>query len=411
MYVIIKMPKLSPTMESGILTTWCAKLGDKITPGKIVAEIETDKAIMEVEATESGTLAYIAQIGKELPVNTIIACLLKDGETAPESWEKYIEELSGISNIQKSETIKSVDPSPQISNESILSTSSNKLEEKTLRIFASPLAKRIAQVKQIDLHTVTGSGPRGRIVKNDLENLNTSICTKKTNTTKTSHEIPFTTMRKVIAEKLTKAKNEIPHVYIQKTINMDALERVKENFIKTFDFKISLTPFFIRAIALALKENPAMNRSLENGKLMQHYSSHISVAVAIEGGLVTPVIRNAEQKNIKEIALELKNLSEKAKNGKLRLEEMQGGTFSISNLGMFGIDSFQAVINPPQAGILAIGGTKTEAHFENNVWVPKQVIKVTLSSDHRVLDGAESAMFLNSFAKFIECPEGMFYDF
>lgn len=404
MAIAIKMPKLSPTMETGVLSSWLVKEGDTIKVGDVIGEIETDKAIMEIEALDAGTIAFLGDVAqKEVPINSVIGYILKDGEKAADSWEAQMESDNAVFNKNKPiATVKIEEPKIE-SKISISSITDHG------RLKASPLAKKIASQNNIDLNLIKGSGPDGRIVKADLENVETkmNIASNNGKSDLASHEVAMTGMRKIIAQRLTAAKQEIPHIYLQKKICMDNMEKAKNNLLEKFDFKVSMTPFFIKATALALKDNPILNRSFENGKIIQHNNYNINIAIAVENGLVVPVIKHADSKNMKEIANELKNLSNTAKEGRLTPEQSAGGTFSISNLGMFGTDSFQAILNPPQVGILAVAATGIEAVFENGNFVPKRIMKCTLSADHRVVDGADAAKFLNSLASYIENPEGM----
>lgn len=405
----IKMPKLSPTMETGIFGNWFVKVGDIVKAGQVIGEIETDKAIMEVESLEDGTIGYLADCAqKELPVNAVIGYILLKGQKAPESWDVLI--AQDDPNLAKANT-----PTPQNTEaEKVAETKETTAKENILlldqsRIYASPLAKKIASQKGIDLGQVVGTGPRGRIIKADLENMQS--LGKQSKGTQTiqegSYEIPLTPMRKAIAEKLTKSKQEIPHFYLEKKIYIGKLEETKNSLLHKFNLKVSLTPFLIKATALALKDNPVLNRTFENGKIIQHNHYSISIAIAVDEGLVVPVIANADKKGIKEIAEELADFASMAKASKLRLEHMQGGTFSISNLGMFGVDFFEAIINPPQVGILAVAGSNVDAVFEGGLFVPRKNIRFSLSCDHRVVDGADAAKFLLSLTGYIENPEGM----
>lgn len=408
---LVRMPKLSPTMESGILTAWCLSLGSKVKQGQVIAEIETDKAIMEVEALEEGELAYMKEAGKEMEVNSIIGCILKADETPPSSWEDYISSIEGKNHISPEETEKKKTPISE----------PYKGDNISERIVASPLAKRLAQQNGVNLESLSGSGPKGRIVEADvLSFLNVGeISSKNTfeekiqiqNETsiikKGFEKIAITPMRKVIAERLTASKQQAPHIYLEKRIKMDNLENLKKEIEKNFEFKVSLSPFFIKAIAKSLINFPKMNRSWAGDAIIQNFDANISVAVALDEGLVTPIIENADQKGIRQIAEELKELAQKAKQGKLRKEQMQGGSFSLSNLGMFGIDAFQAILNPPQAGILAVGASNIEPVFVENSFQPKKIMRAVLSCDHRVVDGSDAAKFLSIFAAYIENPGGM----
>lgn len=409
--VAIRMPKLSPTMETGILSSWLIKVGQQVKIGDIIGEIETDKAMMEIEALANGTIGYLSNIvNQETPVNNVIGYILSEGEVAPNSWEAEITKANGQKiNNEAGEIIKeNIMQNQEKKSENSAQSSAKAISPKPI----SPLAKKIAAQKNIDITNIIGSGPNGRVIKADVEKADTEkVGTENmqilTMQNDASFEVEMTNMRKIIAKRLTQAKQEIPHIYLEKKICMDQVENMKNSLFQNFDLKISLTPFFIKAIALALKENPVLNRSFENDKIIQHVRCNINIAIAVENGLVTPIIFDADKKGINLIAKELANLAQLAKDNKLRLEQMIGGTFSISNLGMFSLDSFQAILNPPQVGILAIAATGTDAVFDGKNFIPRRMVKCTLSCDHRVVDGIDGAKFLNSFAKYIETPEGM----
>lgn len=408
MAIAIKMPKLSPTMESGVLSGWLVKVGDNVKPGAVIAEIETDKAVMEVEALVKGVVGYLSPIeGLETPVNAVIGFILAEGESAPDSWEDLLK-----ANSSSEPKISQPNVVTEIVKEKIVEISKSDSE----RVFASPLAKKIAKNFGLDLSDLTfGSGPRGRIIKDDVENhlhgmgagQNIGLNGVKTPQNRSSCEIPMSGMRKIIAQRLSQAKQEIPHIYMQKRVYMDAVEDIKSSFLSKFGTKISLTPFFIKAVAMALRENEVLNRTFENGKILQHNDYNIGIAIAVDGGIMVPVVKNADRKNLLEIYSEMTELANLAKEGRLKPEHSAGGTFSISNLGMFGIDSFQAIVNPPQVAILAVAASFVEAFFDGEKFIPKKVVKCEVSCDHRVVDGADAAKFLQSFAKYMENPEGM----
>jgi pyruvate dehydrogenase E2 component (dihydrolipoamide acetyltransferase) len=411
MAISIKMPKLSPTMETGVLSQWLVEVGDIIKTGDIIAEIETDKAIMEVEALEDGIIGYIANVAqKETPVNSVIGYIIQAGEEPITSWE---EQLAKDNNAFNALTQLSVDQNTLDVHEPTTSNHTQENNDINKRIFASPLAKKIATLRGINLNHIQGSGPNGRIIKADLNEDNISYSNNNINyknekhVIENSYEIPMNNMRKIIAQRLSQAKKEIPHIYLNKKICIDALEKIKETFLTKFNTKISMTPFFIKAAALALKQNTNMNVTFENEKIIQHNSYHINIAIAVEGGLVVPVVKNADEKTLIEIANELKELTILAKQNKLTKDHLQTGTLSISNLGMYGIDSFDAIINPPQVAILAIAACSVQAVWDEDKFIPRKIMKYTLSCDHRVIDGEPGAKFVNSFAMYLENPEGM----
>ena len=406
MSVEILMPALSPTMEEGTLSKWLVKEGDKVVSGDLIAEIETDKATMEVESVEDGTIGKLLVLeGEEyIKVNAPIAILLFDGDSLPlklPSKEKKEDEI----NVQavSDNKLKEVD----LEENSIIKE--NKSIKKLKRIFSSPLARRIAKLKNIDLTSVLGSGPNGRILKIDIESLsdNKNLKIEKSLNNNDNFEIvKNTTMRKTIAERLVKSKNEAPHFYLSLDCNIDKLLEIRAsiNSKSNNDFKISVNDIIIKTVSASLIKVPKANASWENENTKYFKNTDISVAVAINGGLITPIVRDVQSKGLMSISLEMKNLSTKAKEGKLLPEEYVGGSFSISNLGMFGIKEFSAVINPPQGAILAVGaGEQRPVVIDGQISIAT-IMTVTLSCDHRVVDGAVGAEFLSAFKEYIENP-------
>ena len=419
MSVDILMPALSPTMEEGTLSKWLVKEGDKVEPGDLIAEIETDKATMEVEAIDDGIIGKILVLeGQEsIKVNSPIAILLSDGE-----------KLSNDQN--SSEDKKEIKREPQNQNENIVTITDVKNDTQTPkvvskisnninislnkqeRIFASPLAKRIAKQKDIPLNLINGSGPQGRILKIDVDNFDTkksNITNSKNLENKNFEIVKNSTMRKTIAERLVKSKNEAPHFYLSLDCNIDELLNVRKtvNSKSNGEYKISVNDMIIKASSASLLKVPKANASWENENTKYYHNTDISVAVAIEGGLITPIIKNVQSKGLLEISIEMKNLASKAKEGKLQPEEYIGGSFSISNLGMYGIKEFSAVINPPQGCILAVGSGEKRPIVINDEISIATIMTVTLSCDHRVVDGAVGAEFLSEFKNLIENPSLM----
>ena len=414
MSVEILMPALSPTMEEGTLSKWLVKEGDKVVSGDLIAEIETDKATMEVESVEDGTIGKLLVLeGEEyIKVNAPIAILLFDGDSLPlklPSKEKKEDEI----NVQvvSSNKLKEVDleVNVEFKNEVPPIIKENKSIKKLKRIFSSPLARRIAKLKNIDLTSVLGSGPNGRILKIDIESLsdNNNLKIKNSLNINDNFEIiKNTTMRKTIAERLVKSKNEAPHFYLSLDCNIDKLLEIRAsiNSKSNNDFKISVNDIIIKTVSASLIKVPKANASWENENTKYFKNTDISVAVAINGGLITPIVRDVQSKGLMSISLEMKNLSTKAKEGKLLPEEYVGGSFSISNLGMFGIKEFSAVINPPQGAILAVGaGEQRPVVIDGQISIAT-IMTVTLSCDHRVVDGAVGAEFLSAFKEYIENP-------
>lgn len=413
------MPALSPTMTEGNLTKWVKKEGDKVKPGEVIAEIETDKATMEVEAVDEGIIAkLVVPAGTEgVAVNSLIAVLLEEGEDQS-SVEAFInqalQEGPKIPVTSKTETVntdnKSSASSP-LSGKVTDATSSFKLSSH--RVFASPLAKRIAEMQGITLAGIVGSGPHGRIVKADVLSGAGSNRGRIVRNQEEYRLVPNNNMRKVIAKRLIESKQNVPHFYLSIECNMDNLLEARKDInlnagTDNSDKKLSVNDFIIMASSRALKEVPEANASWSNEAIMMYNNIDISVAVAIEGGLITPVIRNADQKDIMKISSEMKELAKKAKENKLMPEEYQGGGFSISNLGMYGIKNFSAIINPPQSSILAIGQSSKRTVVIEDKIAMATMMDVTLSCDHRVVDGAVGAKFLTAFKRYIESPILMF---
>ena len=422
MSVNILMPALSPTMEEGTLAKWLVKEGDKVNSGDLIAEIETDKATMEVEAVDEGVIGKILVYeGQEsIKVNEPIAVLLMNGEklTDISIEDNFLEEPTPKKNVIK-DTKKEANILPSLSqNELISEDTSFKQKDKVLniidsnRIFATPLAKRIAKQRDIDLISLKGSGPNGRILKIDVENFKEENKSQVHNIPLSNNDselIKNSSMRKTIAERLVKSKNEAPHFYLSIDCNIEQLLKARSaiNSKSNDEYKISVNDMIIKAASATLLKVPKANASWENENTRYFKNTDISVAVAIDGGLITPIIKNVEIKGLLEISYEMKTLAKKAKEGKLRPEDYIGGSFSISNLGMFGIKEFSAVINPPQGCILAIGAGEQRAIVTNNQISIATMITVTLSCDHRVVDGAVGAEYLSKFKEFIENPSLM----
>ncbi len=432
----ILMPALSPTMEEGTLAKWLVKEGDEVASGDLLAEIETDKATMEFEAVDEGVVGklLVAEGTEAVKVNTPIAVLLADGEsagdtaTSPKKSTKIVAEPSE----KKEEPTKSEEPEIIKPNghDGVGGTSGGSTKANGDRIFASPLARRIAADKGLDLASVTGSGPHGRIVKADVENLQAGAAKPAAAQTEPPaapapsgpgtdqvlamyqdrefEEVTLNGMRKTIAARLSKAKATIPHFYLRRDIDLDALLKFRgqlNNDLEPRGIKLSVNDFIIKACALALQEVPDANAVWAGDRLLKLKPSDVAVAVAIEGGLFTPVLRDAHQKTLSMLSAEMKDLATRAKDKKLAPHEYQGGSFAISNLGMFGIDNFDAVINPPHGSILAVGAgaKKPVVDAEGNI-VAATVMSVTLSVDHRVIDGALGAEFLSAIKRNLEAP-------
>ena len=438
MPIKITMPQLSPTMEVGTLARWLVKEGDDVSSGDILAEIETDKATMEVESIDEGKVGkiLIAEGTDDVPVNEVIAILLEDGEDAsalggegsgtgsPQAEKVDLSASGGEGSgtgsplAEKEEVGHEEKPAP----ESKPAAKSNSGDSDDNRVKASPLARSMAKQAGLDLGALNGSGPHGRIIKRDVEAALESGGGMKAASDDTSEtapaastpapagdrefeEIKVSNMRRVIAERLQEAKQTIPHFYLTVDCEIDKLLAMRKDLNGRSDaYKISVNDFVIRALALALRKVPDANAEWAGKSIRKYKAADVAVAVAIEGGLITPVVRDADQKGLAAISNEMKELAQRARDGKLAPEEYQGGTFSISNLGMYGIKQFDAVINPPQAGILAIGTGEQRPVVHDGALDIATVMSVTLSCDHRVVDGAIGADLLTAFKGFIEDP-------
>ena len=419
MPINVTMPALSPTMTEGKLARWTKKEGDKIKSGDVIAEIETDKATMEVEAADEGTLGKIlVPEGTEgVAVNTVIAMLLEEGETAND-----LGAAPAVPSPTPSPEGRGSDPAPAM-------TVTAKLPPvpSGARVFASPLARRIAAEKGIDLSKITGTGPHGRIVKADLDKSalpsgrglgegaakpsSSGIDAKKQSDLlgMAYTELPNNNIRKVVASRLLESKQTVPHFYLTVDCLIDDLLAARErlNAEGKGAYKLSVNDFVIKAAAMALKAYPAANVAWTDDAILQYDSADISVAVATPNGLITPIVKAAETKGLRAISEEVKDLAARAREGKLKPVEFQGGTFSVSNLGMYGIKDFGAIINPPQACILAVGAGIQQPVVKDGQLAVGTVMSVTLSVDHRAVDGAVGAEFLQIFKRYIENPVGM----
>ena len=418
MPINIQMPALSPTMEEGTLAKWLVKEGDTVESGDVMAEIETDKATMEFEAVDEGIIGKILvpEGSSGVKVNEIIAILLDDGEDVSNIEVQEPENKQGII-----ETINTVENKPSIKLEN-----SNKSLNKE-RVFATPLARRIAKSNNLELTNIKGTGPYGRIVKADVESNNISYLEKPATLSMTSStttetikdiykdrhfkEIALDGMRTVIANRLTEAKQTIPHFYLRRSVSLDKLLMIRAEMndgLADKGIKISVNDFIIKASSLALQDIPQANVVWAHDRILQMKSSDVAVAVSVEGGLYTPVLFDSENKSISSLSSEIKALASKARDKKLSPSEYQGGSFAISNLGMMGVENFDAVINPPHGSILAVGaGTKKPIVMEDGSISVATIMSMTLSVDHRAIDGALGAEFLARIAYYLENPLNM----
>lgn len=426
------MPKLSPTMESGTLVTWHKKEGDHVEAGDLLFEVTTDKATVEHNALDEGWLRKILiKEGQEATVNQAVAVFTEDPKESIEGYkptgitaEEKKEEKTVTRNGQKQETKQS--PQPQMQGKAFSQpafvpepplanyTFEQPTDQIQDRVLASPLAKKVAKEKGLDLTTVKGTGPHERIMERDLERaqqqgiVNFGNREKPTISPGTYEEEALTPMRKVIAQRLQEAKSFIPHFYVRQEVRVDALIEAREQ-LRNWNVKVTYNDFIIRACALALRKHPVVNSCFNtvNQTVVRYKTIDISIAVNVSAGLITPIIRHADFKNLGEISAEVRSLAKRAKDGKLDPSEYKGGSFTISNLGMFGITDFQAIINPPQAGILSVGGILDRPVIKNGQVVPGKLMYISISADHRVVDGSAAAEFIKTVQNYLENPAGL----
>jgi len=419
MAIKILMPALSPTMEEGTLTKWLVKEGDTVESGDVMAEIETDKATMEFEAVDEGIIGtiIISEGTSGVKVNEPIAILLEEGEDA-----SFVETVSSSKSLEPTkEEVPDEAVVPEINKKNL------SLALKSNRIFATPLARRIAEKKGLELKNFKGSGPHGRIVKIDVEaekvvisaasvalpivSSATSDSIKLIYQDREYSEIALDGMRKVIASRLTEAKQTIPHFYLRRSVQLDNLLKIRSEMnigLINSGIKISVNDFIVKASALALQDVPEANVVWAQDRILQLKASDVAVAVSVEGGLFTPVIQDSENKSLSALSLEMKDLASRARGKKLLPHEYQGGSFAISNLGMMGVENFDAVINPPHGSILAVGaGMKQPVVNDNGNLGIATVMSMTLSVDHRAIDGALGAKFLAKISDYLENPLAM----
>ena len=414
------MPKMSDTMEEGVIASWLKKVGDEIKSGDILAEVETDKATMELESYDDGTLLHIGvKDGDSVPVDGVIAIIGEKGEDVNEilkdvdSDSSEVEEIKEIKEestpIEKVEEIKD-------DNKEIVITEPTKIvsELKDERVKASPLAKKLANEKGIDISNISGSGDGGRIIRKDIENyknVSTSsnepvkeITLPKIHSEESFEELPVTQMRKTISKRLAESKFSAPHFYLTMEVDMENCIEGRKKINESSDIKISFNDIILKACAVALRKHPMVNSSFLTDKIRINHHVHIGVAVAVDEGLLVPVVRFADNKSLSHISAEVKSLAKRAKEKQLQPSDWEGNTFTISNLGMFGISEFTAIINPNDSCILAVGGIKNIPVVKKGEVVPGNIMKLTLSCDHRLVDGATGAAFLQTLKELIEDP-------
>lgn len=417
---IIKMPRMSDTMTEGNIVSWLKKEGDKVESGDTLAEVETDKATMELDSFTDGILLHIAVKEGPVPIDGVIAVIGKAGE----DWKSALAAAQGgssnASNGQKAAAPEAAVPAPEAPANAAETAASDEEEDK--RVKSSPLARSIAKDAGIDIAKVAGSGDQGRIVKKDveaaLESQKSAPAPAKPEAPAAPsapatvyaagsgqyEEVPVSQMRKTIARRLSESKFTAPHFYLTVEINMDKAIAMRTQVNEISPVKISFNDFVIKAVAASLRQHPAVNSSWLGDKIRYNKDINIGVAVAVEDGLVVPVVRQADIKTLSQINTEVKAFAAKAKERKIQPQEMQGNTFTISNLGMFGIEEFTAIINPPDACIMAIGAITEKPIVKDGQIVVGNLMRVTLSSDHRVVDGATGAQFLQTFKSMLEDP-------
>ncbi|MEW9523265.1 pyruvate dehydrogenase complex dihydrolipoamide acetyltransferase [Agrobacterium radiobacter] len=442
MPINITMPALSPTMEEGNLAKWLVKEGDKVAPGDVIAEIETDKATMEVEAVDEGIVAklVVAAGTDAVKVNALIAILAAEGEDVAEAAKGG--NAAPAPSQAKAEAPKEekTEAAPVKAEQAAAASTPAPVAKSGERIFASPLARRLAKEAGLDLTAVSGSGPHGRIVKTDVEKAAASGGAKAAPAAAASagapapalakgpsdeavlklfepgsyELVPHDGMRKVIAKRLVESKQTVPHFYVSVDCELDTLLALRAQLNAAAPekdgkpaYKLSVNDMVIKALALALRDVPDANVSWTESNMVKHKHSDVGVAVSIPGGLITPIIRKAEEKSLSTISNEMKDYGKRAKERKLKPEEYQGGTTAVSNMGMMGVKSFSAVINPPHATILAVGAGEQRAVVKNGEIKIANVMTVTLSTDHRCVDGALGAELIGAFKRYIENPMGM----
>ena len=420
------MPKMSDTMEEGVIAGWLKKVGDEVKSGDILAEVETDKATMELESYDDGFLLHVGvKDGESVPVDGVIAIIGEKGENIDDILKEVSNEQNnneaGDAKEEKEEIVDGdvpVEENLELKEVEEVKNTEDKIEDINIdfsnesdRIKASPLAKKLASEKGVDISMVKGSGDGGRIIKEDIENFKHSenIPTKEVKlpeiySKESYEEIPVSQMRKTISKRLAESKFSAPHFYLTMEIDMDNCVEGRNKINETSDVKISFNDIIIKAAAVSLRKHPMVNASFLTDKIRVNNHIHIGVAVAVDEGLLVPVIRFADNKSLSHISTEVRNLAGKAKNKELQPSDWEGNTFTISNLGMFGIDEFTAIINPNDACILAVGGIKNTPVIKNGEIVPGNVMKVTLSCDHRIVDGAIGSAFLKTLKELIEDP-------
>jgi len=396
MAIKVLMPALSPTMSEGVINKWLVKIGDTVSAGDILAEIETDKATMEVEAVDEGEITHLIDTtpDKQIAVNSVIALINGDKD---DKLEDYNNKDEAAGNDKKSEVLRETESNIEEDKNQIIERTINSNTNQNIN-FASPFVKKFSKDNNIDLSLIKGSGPDGRIIKKDIQNFELQINDENISVIEPS------SIRKIIAERTTQTKNEVPHFYLTIESRMDKLINLRKKINLNSDIKISFNDLIVKACAMAIAKNPETNISWVNGKIHQYKNIDIAIAVALKEGLITPIVKNADKKGLAEISSEVKSLVKKANQNKLLPEEYSGGSTTISNLGMFGITEFQAIINPPQSSIIAVGSIIEKPVVNAGSIEVGHTMKSTISADHRSLDGAVAAKLLKDFGDILEDP-------
>jgi pyruvate dehydrogenase E2 component (dihydrolipoamide acetyltransferase) len=398
---IVRMPKLSDTMTEGQVAEWHKKVGDVVEAGELLAEIETDKATMEFESFQDGVLLHIGvNKGETAVVDSILAILGEKGED--------VSELIANDTIPTSAPAKEEAPAPSAPTAKVeapvVTPEPVKSNNTSGRVFASPLAKKLAEEKGVDVASIPGTGGNGRVVKKDVEGFTPSASSANLGVSESYRDENISQMRKTIARRLSESKFSAPHFYLNIDVDMDNAFATRESLKKKSDAKFSFNDLVVKASAAALKKHPEINVSWLGDKIRYYDYVNIGVAIAIPEGLVVPVVKHADKKGLTEIGAEVREFAAKAKDKKIQPSDMEGNTFTISNLGMFGIDSFTAIVNPPDACILAVGAIRDEVVVKDGNIQPGKRMKITLSCDHRVVDGAKGSAFLQTLKNHLEEP-------
>ncbi|MCB0733091.1 MAG: pyruvate dehydrogenase complex dihydrolipoamide acetyltransferase [Flavobacteriales bacterium] len=403
MAVAVKLPKMSDTMEEGVLVSWQVKVGDDVKPGDVLAEVETDKATMDLENYEKGTVLHLnVEEGATMPIDSVIAIIGKSGE----SFDDLLKQTSSAPAKVEEAAAPVATPEPSAPAVSTAQPVTSPVDSDS-RVKASPLAKMLAKEMGVDIGLINGSGEGGRIVKRDVETYTPQMAPAAASSVSASEsytDIPVSQMRKTIARRLGESKFTAPHFYLTMEVRMDKAIEARKQINEYVETRVSMNDLIVKAAAIALRKHPKVNSAWMGDKIRRYDHIHIGVAMAVEDGLLVPVVRHADFKSLSQISSEVKSYSVRAKEKKLQPADWEGNTFTISNLGMYGIEEFTAIINPPDSCILAIGAAKETVVVENGELAVGNVMKVTLSCDHRSVDGVVGSEFLLTFKELMENP-------